>query len=89
MGAPSLGRPIPVTRVVYSVNIGDGLPPSRDFGPSAMPVVAMLEPDGSGRWIRLPDDWSVVSSDVWGTVLARTTDTALELALLDDLVPPG
>jgi len=30
-----------------------------------------------------------VASDVWGTVLARTTDTTLELALLDDLVPPG
>lgn len=76
-------------RVIYSDNIGRDLTPGVDFGPSAMPVVAILEPDGTGRWVRLPDEWSVVSSDVWGTVLARTTDTALELALLDDMVPPG
>jgi len=84
------GPPAPTSggRVVYSENVGDDLTPNQDFGPSAMPVVAILEPDGSGRWIRLPDGWSVVANDVWGTVLARTTDTTLELALLDDLVPP-
>jgi hypothetical protein len=35
--------------------------------------------------VRLPDDWSVVASDVWGTVLMRTTDTSIELALLDEV----
>ncbi len=86
---PSPPAPTSAGRVVYSENIGRDLTPGQDFGPSAMPVVAVLEPDGSGRWVRLPDGWSVVSSDVWGTVLARTTATTLELALLDDVVAPS
>jgi hypothetical protein len=81
---PSPPAPTSGGRVVYSDTIGADLTPDQDFGPSAMPVVAILEPDGSGRWVRLPDDWSVVSSDVWGTVLARFTGTTAELALLDD-----
>lgn len=75
--APSSGG-----RVVYSESIGSDLTPGQDFGPNATPVVAVLEPDGSGRWFRLPDDWNVAASDVWGTVLMRTTETTIELALL-------
>lgn len=81
---PSPPAPTSGGRVIYSDTIGRDLTPDQDFGPSAMPVVAILEPDGSGRWIRLPDDWSVAASDVWGTVLMRTTDDSIELALLDD-----
>lgn len=87
---PNPPAPTSGGRVVYSDTIGPDLTPDQDFGPNQMPVVAILEPDGSGRWIRLPDDWSVVASDVWGTVLQRTTADAIELALLDDvLVKPG
>lgn len=81
--------PAPTTggRYVYFDRIGANLT-GGDFGPSAMPVIAILEPGGSGTWVRLPDEWSVVASDVWGTVLMRTTDTAIELALLDDALAP-
>ncbi len=81
---PSPAAPTSGGRVVYSDNIGSDTTPGVDFGPNTMPVVAILEPDGSGRWVRLPEGWSVAASDVWGTVLARATDGALELALLDD-----
>ena len=81
---PSPPAPTSRGRVIYTDTIGPDLSPDQDFGPNQMPVVAVLEPDGSGRWIRLPDDWSVAASDMWGTVLIRTTDDSIEVALLDD-----
>lgn len=83
---PTPPAPTSGGRNVYFDRIGANLT-GGDFGPSAIPVIAILEPGGSGTWVRLPDDWSVVASDVWGTVLMRTTDTAIELALLDDALP--
>lgn len=83
-----LSPPMPTSggRVVYTLRIGADLSPDSDFGSNAMPVVAILEPDGSGRWIRLPDDWTVAASDLSGTVLMRTTTDSVELALLDDVL---
>jgi len=75
-------------RAIFTTRIGANTTPDEDFGNNLMPVVALMNPDGSGEWIRLPDDWDVVASDVWGTLLARFTDDAIELASLDDLVPP-
>ena len=83
---PSPPRPTSRDRIVYSDTIGDDLTPDSDFGPNQMPVVAILEPDGSGRWIRLPDGWSVAASEIWGTVLMNTTTDRIELALLDDVL---
>lgn len=84
---PSAPAPTTGGRVIYTERIGADTTPDADFGPNAMPVVAILEPDGSGRWVRLPDDWSVVASDVWGTVLARTDADSVDLAFLDDARP--
>lgn len=84
---PNVVVPASGGRVIYAERIGADTTPDEDFGPNAMPVVAVLNRDGSGEWYRLPDDWDVVASDVWGTLLARTTDTTIELAMLDDLVP--
>ena len=83
-----ISPPAPTTdsRVIYAERIGPDREPEDDFGQNAMPVVAILNPDGSGRWVRLPDDWDVVSSDIWGTLLMRRTAGALEFALLDDAV---
>lgn len=75
-------------RAIYAERIGADTTPEQDFGDNLMPVVALLNYDGSGEWIRLPDDWDVVASDVWGTLLARLTADSIELASLDDLVPP-
>ena len=85
---PSPPAPTTGGRVIYFERIGADLTPDQDFGANAMPVVAILNQDGSGSWVRLPEDWDVVASDVWGTVLMRQTDTAYEFALLDDSVPP-
>jgi hypothetical protein len=84
---PNVVAPGSGGRVIYAERIGANISPEEDFGLNAMPVVAVLNPDGSGEWYRLPDDWDVVASDVWGTLLARTTDNAIELARLDDLIP--
>lgn len=76
-------------RAIYFERIGADTTPDVDFGVNSMPVVALLNYDGTGEWVRLPDDWDVVASDVWGTLLARITDDSIELASLDDLVPPA
>ena len=78
--------PAPTTggRVVWTTAIGPDTTPESDFAVNSMPVIALLEPDGSGTWVRLPEEWSVASSDVWGTVLLRTSDGVVELAMLDD-----
>ena len=82
---PSAPAPTTGDRVMYFERIG-AAESIADFARSAMPVVALLNPDGSGRWVRLPDEWDVVASDVWGTVLMRTTATDFEFALLDDVL---
>ena len=55
-----------------------------DYPPPSMRVIARLHPDGTATWLRLPDGWSVLSSDIGGTLLARTDATGVtELATLD------
>jgi hypothetical protein len=44
-------------------------------------VLADLQPTGDATWWSIPEDWQVVASDIWGTVLARQDGTQLELAL--------
>ncbi len=52
-------------------------------GEPTMPVIAEMHRDGSVRWWSIPDGWTVVASDVWGTVLARITAESIDLALAD------
>jgi hypothetical protein len=40
-------------------------------------------PDGSTTWWSIPDGWTVVASDVWGTVLAMQEGTQLHSALAE------
>lgn len=90
-GFPFVGRNVVAPgaqRAIYFERIGADTRPDLDFGRNAMPVIALLNYDGSGEWVRLPEDWDVVASDVWGTLLARITDDTIELASLEDLVPP-
>ncbi len=90
-GFPFVGRNVVAPgaeRAIYAERIGADTDPGDDFGTNEMPVVALLNYDGTGEWIRLPDDWDVVASDVWGTLLARITDDSIELASLEDLVAP-
>jgi hypothetical protein len=55
-----------------------------NLGPPDDPinVIAVLSPDGSAQWFRLPDGWSVAASDVWGTILTRRVGERVELATL-------
>ena len=57
-----------------------------DFPPPTMPVVAWLNADGTVAWRQLPEGWQVVSSDLWGTLLAHQIDDHVELAWL---TPPA
>lgn len=63
--------------------IGPRIGDDPDYGTPTVPVVAVLRADGSGSWYRLPDGWSVVDSNRWGTLVARSSATTFELGLLD------
>ncbi len=67
---------------VHWTGIGPPDDPSNDFPANTINVIAVLTPDGSGEWYRLPDGWSVAASDVWGTILTRRTGDQVELATL-------
>lgn len=83
---PMPAAPTSFGRIIYTERIGADTTPDVDFGPNEMPVIAVLEPNGDGTWVRLPDDWDVVASEVFGTVLMRVVeaDGVIELAYLDD-----
>ncbi|MEM8746216.1 MAG: hypothetical protein AAGF91_05915 [Actinomycetota bacterium] len=86
---PSPAGPTSGGRILYHERIGQNLTPDVDFGANALPALAVLEADGSGTWYRLPEEWDVAATDVWGTVLMRVDESAgvIELALLDDVLP--
>lgn len=67
---------------VYWTSIG---PPAHagELPEPLQPVIAVLQPDGTGAWFSIPEGWSVASSDVGGTVLARRRGDIVELARLD------
>jgi hypothetical protein len=83
---PSPPTPAAGGRAVYWAGIGPPDEPGTDFPNSTINVVAVLSPDGTGQWYRLPDGWSVAASDVWGTILTRRVGEQFELATL---TPPG
>jgi hypothetical protein len=68
---------------VYWTHIGPNARPDIDFGEPTMWVIAALYPDGRVQWWSLPNGWEVVASDVWGTVVGKTTGNQLELAVAD------
>ncbi len=46
----------------------------------ALPVVAFLNSDGSGRWFSVPDDWHVAAADLGGLIFARRIDDRVQFA---------
>jgi hypothetical protein len=80
---PSPAAPTDDGLNVYWTHIGPNARPDIDFGEPTMWVIAALYPDGAVQWWSLPDGWEVVASDVWGTVLGKTTGNQLELAVAD------
>ena len=69
---------------VYWTWIGPDAGGGGDFGVPTMPVIGVLGDGGEVTWWRLPEEWQVVASDVWGTLLARRLDdTRVELAWFD------
>ena len=49
-----------------------------------MPVIAVLEADGTGAWHTVPTGWQVAASDIGGTLFARRVGDTVELARLDE-----
>jgi hypothetical protein len=69
---------------VYWTSVGPAARPSDEFSSALQPVIAVLQPDGTGQWYSIPEGWSVASSDVGGTIFVRRVDAAtVELARLD------
>jgi hypothetical protein len=74
---------------VYWTWIGADAGGGGDFGTPSMPVIGVLHDDGEVAWWRLPEEWQVVASDVWGTLLARRLDDArIEFARFDPTATP-
>lgn len=48
----------------------------------ASPVIAVLQPDGTGRWFSIPDGFDYAASDSTGTVFTRLVGDDLEVALM-------
>lgn len=78
---PSPPAPSSEALSVFWTHIGPDARPDTDFGGPTMWVIAALQPNGDVRWWSVPDGWQVVASDVWGTVLARTSNNQIELSL--------
>lgn len=70
-------------RAVLWTYIGPKASPESTFGESTMPVIAEMHLDGSVRWWSVPVGWTVVASDIWGTVLARIVGDSIDIALAD------
>ena len=70
---------------VFWTTIGPAADPSADYSENLQPVIAVLQPDGAGQWYSIPEGWSVVASDVGGTLFARRPNAGdtIELARLD------
>lgn len=64
--------------------IGPPVDANAGFSTYEQPVIAQLEADGSGRWWSLPEGWTLAASDVFGTVVQRTTSNGIELARFPD-----
>jgi hypothetical protein len=91
-GAPSPPAPSDGDAGVYWTSVGPNLDPTDPrTGMPSMGVVLRLTPDGVARWWSVPPGWDVVSSDLWGTVLAHREGDQLRLALADfrETPPPA
>jgi hypothetical protein len=74
---------------VYWTWIGADAGGGGDFGTPSVPVIGVLHDGGEVAWWRLPEEWQVVASDVWGTLLARRLDDArIEFARFDPTATP-
>lgn len=69
---------------VYWSRIGPPADPTAEFPTGTIPVVAVLQADGSGAWYSIPDRWTLATSDTGGTLLYRQVGTTVELARLED-----
>ncbi|MFZ4809996.1 MAG: hypothetical protein ACOYL9_01505 [Ilumatobacteraceae bacterium] len=72
---------------VLLATLGPPVQPSAEYSEYTMPVIAQLGADGDGRWWSLPEGWSIAASDVFGTVLRRSTPDGVELARFPDSPP--
>lgn len=75
---PPVPAPTTALRTVYATH----LIPDTEQQAAESPVIAVLEPDGSGQWYSIPDGFDYAASDRSGTVFTRVVDGALEVALM-------
>ncbi len=66
---------------VFWTDVGPAVETSGLINVPTMWVIAQLKSGGTTTWWSVPDGWQVVATDVGGTVLAKQTDTRLELAI--------
>ncbi len=74
--------PIGYGRAIYWTALGPAADPTLDVSDPTLPVIAVLQADGTGAWYGIPDGWIVVASDLEGVVFARRLGDNIELATL-------
>jgi hypothetical protein len=72
---------------VLLATLGPPVQPSAEYSEYTMPVIAQLAAEGLGRWWSLPEGWTIAASDVFGTVLRRSTPDGVELARFPNSPP--
>lgn len=85
--SPPFTSPIPALAgadwAVYPTTLGAPLTDG-DFPETDQPVIAVMTSIGEASWYSIPDGWRYATSDLWGTVFIRITDSRVEVALLAD-----
>lgn len=80
----------PAGLIVYPTTLGPPGDPSADIAEATLPVLAVLDPNGTPatRWLSVPDGWRVASISPWGVLVVRPGTGVVELGLLDVSAPP-
>jgi hypothetical protein len=65
-------------RVLVTTAIGPSRP--GDYGAPTQHVVAVLDPDGSGSWRSIPEDWQLAAADLYGPLYTRIIDSTIEIS---------
>lgn len=74
-------------RALYATAVGAPLEPSADYSNPSMPVVALLNADGTGSWYSIRDDWQLAASGLNGVIFTRRVGNTIELARPSESTP--
>jgi hypothetical protein len=69
-------------RVIYSTFLGPPSSPSNTYLDPTLGVMVLLQPDGNGEWVSLPDGWRVLAAGPNGAVIGPLIGCPLTFAFV-------